>query len=269
MMKVIIHLFLTSLIISTHAATVDVLVGRRVDSLALVFAPDVISAPIDSFVRFQFFPQNHSVARSTFDSPCIPLGEENDGFFSDFHPVAADATVIPTFTIQVKDAEPIYIYCTQGRHCQNGMVGVINPRANETIDAFRAKAMAQPFTLDPNESPPPVASTSPTASATAATITTSAPNTAATTSQYDILPKQEPAISTGIILGIAVGAMGIMCIAGVGVSFLIYSWRRRKHVKQAEGEIRGEKKKRSIMPFWQRETSLREIDMRRRMPNGM
>mgnify|MGYP002622331431 FL=1 len=34
--------------------------------------------------------------------------------------------MIPTYTIQVNDTKPLWLYCAQGRHCQNGMVMVIN-----------------------------------------------------------------------------------------------------------------------------------------------
>jgi len=33
-----------------------------------------------------------------------------------------------TFTYEVKNAsQPAWFYCSQGKHCQAGMVGVINP----------------------------------------------------------------------------------------------------------------------------------------------
>lgn len=41
-------------------------------------------------------------------------------------PVAADATVFPTFTITINDTAPIWGYCSQTGHCGSGMVFSIN-----------------------------------------------------------------------------------------------------------------------------------------------
>ena len=32
-----------------------------------------------------------------------------------------------TYTVMIKDTNPVWYYCSQGKHCQDGMVGVINP----------------------------------------------------------------------------------------------------------------------------------------------
>ena len=50
-----------------------------------------------------------------------------NGFFSGFMPVKPDAAMMPSYTIMVNDTKPIWYYCSQGDHCQDGMVGVINP----------------------------------------------------------------------------------------------------------------------------------------------
>ena len=72
--------------------------------------------------------QNHSVASSTFDSPCIPELKANPNaktaFWSGFMPTDAEGSLV--FTMQVRDAAPVYFYCAQAKHCQSGMVGVIN-----------------------------------------------------------------------------------------------------------------------------------------------
>jgi hypothetical protein len=48
-----------------------------------------------------------------------------NAFFSGFIPTNAQGQL--TFTLPVRDTNPIWFYCTQGMHCQAGMVGVINP----------------------------------------------------------------------------------------------------------------------------------------------
>lgn len=57
-------------------------------------------------------------------------------------PVAANATVFSTYTIQVNDTSPIWAYCRQTSHCGEGMVFSAN--AVETgpnnFEAFQARA---------------------------------------------------------------------------------------------------------------------------------
>jgi hypothetical protein len=49
----------------------------------------------------------------------------SNAFFSGFMPTNADGSI--TYTIAVTDTQAQWFYCTQGKHCQAGMVGVINP----------------------------------------------------------------------------------------------------------------------------------------------
>lgn len=60
---------------------------------------------------------------------------------------------MPTFTIAVEDAKPIWFYCSQGRHCQSGMVGVVNPPNNpaRTIETFKQAAADAPANLSPGQ----------------------------------------------------------------------------------------------------------------------
>jgi plastocyanin len=92
----------------------------------LVFVPETVTAAEGDTVTFRFWPKNHSVAQSTFAKPCEPM---NNGFFSGYVPtVSTEAVANWTFTYEVKNASaPVWFYCSQGKHCQAGMVGVINP----------------------------------------------------------------------------------------------------------------------------------------------
>jgi len=47
-----------------------------------------------------------------------------------------------SFTITVENDDPIFIYCSQGGHCQGGMVGVINPGNPQVYSSYHAAAMA-------------------------------------------------------------------------------------------------------------------------------
>lgn len=129
---------------STKVHTVQV--GDK--SGALKFYPEEIpDAAVGDLVQFQFYPVNHSVARSGFASPCVPLdpatANGTSGFFSGFMPVKPEDQYMPTFTIMINDTNPIWYYCATGRHCENGMVGVINPpknSADRTLALYKAAA---------------------------------------------------------------------------------------------------------------------------------
>ncbi|KAK5145015.1 hypothetical protein LTR04_001417 [Oleoguttula sp. CCFEE 6159] len=95
----------------------------------LVFQPSNIQAAPGSMIEFQFTSRNHSVVQADFAHPCVPIEQvssEYAGFYSGFMPIAAGSNTMPKFTIMVPDTEPIYYYCSQGEHCQAGMVGAIN-----------------------------------------------------------------------------------------------------------------------------------------------
>ncbi|KAL9580738.1 MAG: hypothetical protein Q9212_004319 [Teloschistes hypoglaucus] len=131
----------------------------------LIFEPNNMQAAPGSMVQFHFYPKNHSVVQSTFDQPCQPIQNNVPsamGFFSGFMPVMANASMMPSFTIMVNDTKPIWYYCSQGKHCQSGMVGVINPPAankSRTIESFTNLAKQATENLSPGQSSTPSAST--------------------------------------------------------------------------------------------------------------
>ncbi|KAI9829879.1 MAG: hypothetical protein M1838_005850 [Thelocarpon superellum] len=122
----------------------------------LAFTPAQVQANPGDMVQYQFYPKNHSVVQSNFDNPCVPLSEStpgSQGFFSGFMPVSLGQSMMPTFTVRVPDTKPIWFYCSQATHCESGMVGVINPPANNqsrTLDAFKALAASAPQNISPN-----------------------------------------------------------------------------------------------------------------------
>lgn len=129
----------TALAGSALAADHVVSVGKDKDKL--LFVPDVIQAAQGDTVTFKFWPKNHSIAQGPFTAPCNP---SDGGFWSGYVPTndtAAAATTTFMYTVQNASA-PVWFYCTQGRHCQNGMVGVINPpqQGNRTLEAYKDAA---------------------------------------------------------------------------------------------------------------------------------
>lgn len=100
---------------------------------SLVYTPDNIKAAVGEMIQFQFVGGNHTVTQSAFDAPCMPISMATPnvtGFHSGFMPVAASAAtgMIPTYTVLVNNTTPTWIYCAQAKHCEQGMVMVINEK---------------------------------------------------------------------------------------------------------------------------------------------
>lgn len=118
---------------TTGSQTHIVRVGQANNSTALRYFPDNISAKVGDTIQFQFAAGNHTVTQSTFDAPCVPISQSsnNTGVYSGFMNVAAGLNstgMVPVFSMPVKVATPLWFYCSQGKHCQNGMVLVVNEK---------------------------------------------------------------------------------------------------------------------------------------------
>ena len=73
-----------------------------------------------------------------------------------------NSTTIPTFTITVNGTSPEWFYCSQGKHCQTGMVFVINPTEAKTLEGYKANCANATGNITPDDGgapPPPPAST--------------------------------------------------------------------------------------------------------------
>jgi plastocyanin len=118
---------------SSAAATFTVRVGDGSNT----FVPDVVQANPGDIIEFDFYPQNHSVARAEYLKPCIPYedtGVGKVGFFSGFHPVDAILNSPPKWRVRVNDSNPVFYYCTAPGSCINyQMVGVINPVCGSVV----------------------------------------------------------------------------------------------------------------------------------------
>lgn len=94
-----------------------------------VFEPNVINANVGDLIQFQFYARNHSVVSGTFEEPCVPQrnveANVRNAFFSGFMPTNQSGELL--YTIEVQDTKAQWFYCSQAKHCQAGMVGVINP----------------------------------------------------------------------------------------------------------------------------------------------
>jgi len=137
------------------AQTVHVVsVGSANNSTQLTFSPDNVKANTGDMIQFQFRSGNHTVTQSTFDQPCMPISmfTNNTGIWSGFQPVKASEAqgTIPTYTIMINNTNPLWFYCSQGKHCQNGMVMVVNENTakNSTRSLENFKALAKSATVN-------------------------------------------------------------------------------------------------------------------------
>jgi plastocyanin len=105
--------FLFSLFLD-FGVTQTVMVGAS----GFVFSPDTVTAGVGSVIDF-VITSGHSVAQSTFQSPCQAIG--GTGIYSGFPSNNA------VFRVTVNSSDPIWLYCSAPGHCQGGMVMVINP----------------------------------------------------------------------------------------------------------------------------------------------
>jgi plastocyanin len=114
---------------STSAASLTTGSSTSVHTVAagngnLAYSPNSITAAVGDTIEFHFFAPLHSVAESTFASPCTPSNAS--AFFSgDISTSSGQNTNV--FTLAINDTNPIWFYCVIPTHCQAGMVGVINP----------------------------------------------------------------------------------------------------------------------------------------------
>jgi len=123
----------------SHAATINITVG---EGASLKFNPDSVTAAVGDVLEFHFYPGSgaHSVVSGPFATPCQPA---NDSFFSDYINVPrTDESGDMVFSTTVNSTGPIWFYCSLGSHCQEGMVGVVNPPADQSITDYMNAAMA-------------------------------------------------------------------------------------------------------------------------------
>jgi len=131
-----------------NSALIKVQVGKNsTGQLDTVFNPNQVTAQVGDMIQFEFMAKNHTATQSSFANPCtrqLNTALNLAGADSGFMPVPANATTVPTWTIQVNDASsPQWFFCNQANHCNLGMVFAINAPAtgNKTFTAFQASAM--------------------------------------------------------------------------------------------------------------------------------
>jgi plastocyanin len=127
------------------AATHMVMVGES----GLTFSPQMVTAAVGDVVEFQFYPKNHSVVAGDMTKGCTPMSSTGtSGFYSGFMPVTTGMSDM-AFQVKIQNTEPWVFYCSQGKHCQNGMYGMINGNAT-ALSAYGSLAKAATSNQSPS-----------------------------------------------------------------------------------------------------------------------
>ncbi|EIM90287.1 uncharacterized protein STEHIDRAFT_119318 [Stereum hirsutum FP-91666 SS1] len=159
----------------TKGAELQVVVGG---TGVLQFNPNQVTAAVGDVVTFIFKQQNHTATQSTLAQPCSP---KDGGFDSGFIPVAADVTDnFPAAQFQVQDTNPVWVYCRQANHCQQGMVFAINGAAN--FSTFQSNAFGN-STASTSASAASSTATTPTST----TASTAATSTSSSTTDHKVI----------------------------------------------------------------------------------
>ncbi|KAL1987775.1 hypothetical protein VTN96DRAFT_2615 [Rasamsonia emersonii] len=144
------HAVLSSALLAAtvvSAKTINIKVGAD----GLTFTPNSTTADVGDKVVFTFYPQDHNVVQASFAEPCKPLA---GGFYSGFQKTSSGPAE-KAFVLTINDTSPIWYYCGQAKHCESGMVGVINPAStgNKTLEAFAAAAKEVSKSENPTSEP--------------------------------------------------------------------------------------------------------------------
>ncbi|RDA89471.1 hypothetical protein CP533_1527 [Ophiocordyceps camponoti-saundersi (nom. inval.)] len=116
-----------------------------------VFSPDTVTAKQGDTIEFHFQAQNHSVVAGVFENPCTPMAL-GSGFFSGFMPVQGGGEAKQVFRVTVNSADPMPFFSSQDDECPHGMVGIINPNGDKTLDKYRNLAKTLSRAVSPSGS---------------------------------------------------------------------------------------------------------------------
>lgn len=193
------------------------------------FVPDSVTANIGDTIRFNFYPGGHRVARAEFKSPCIPYeytGSNKKGFWSGVFTPQVITVPAPHYDVRVNDTDPIFFYCGAPGSCnQYGMVGVVNPTSDKTLEIQKAWAANSSLQLVPGD-PWPSEVAKPTSTPTGASTPSETNGGSSGQSGGSTDSKQDSGgsgLGAGAIAGIAIGGAAVLVIGAA----LIYLCGRR------------------------------------------
>jgi plastocyanin len=106
--------------------TVNKVIPIVVGGSALTFTPNNVQANPGDVLQFQFNSRNHTVTQSTEAAPCQPMqGGLHSGFIP-FNAANNASGTVGTFDVPILNTDPMFLYCAQATHCQEGMVMTVN-----------------------------------------------------------------------------------------------------------------------------------------------
>ncbi|EME85773.1 uncharacterized protein MYCFIDRAFT_193997 [Pseudocercospora fijiensis CIRAD86] len=187
------------------------------------FYPNSIIANPEDKVMFVFHDGNHSVIQSLYGWPCQPqaavTGQE--GFHSGFFPITDHDAALSTWNLTVtNNTDPIFFYCGAPGSCYGkGMLGVINANSETNVTKQIELAKASRYGLEFGDTMAPAASASMTALAA------------------EVLAddKEHPhSLSTGAIVGIAVGGAAGVALLGALLFFLRRNRKLKKQLRASQ-----------------------------------
>ncbi|KND92838.1 hypothetical protein TOPH_02825 [Tolypocladium ophioglossoides CBS 100239] len=133
---------LSLLAANAAAKTIEIKVGDNGKD----FSPNSVTADKGDTIEYHFIKSKHSVVAGDFTKGCSPLTP--GGFYSgDVQPKGSDPSV---FQVTVNNTDPIFFYCAVANHCQSGMVGVVNPTSDQTLDKYTSSAKSASSNVSPN-----------------------------------------------------------------------------------------------------------------------
>jgi len=212
----------TALFVAGYAAaqtTHTIMVGQN---SSLTYTPSNITAAANDIVTFVFTSKNHTVTQSTFAAPCTQLTNTTVtpnivGISSGFVPVQANSSSLPTWSFSLTDTNPLWFFCLQANHCQQGMVFSINATPEKSYDMYLANAKATNATTPNPETDG--AATTPSQNGTASGPDTGSPSSSSTPNGTPVSGSGAPAASTpgaalpnvkapSLVLGVLAVALG-------------------------------------------------------------
>ncbi|OHE97731.1 hypothetical protein CORC01_06936 [Colletotrichum orchidophilum] len=109
------------------------------------FVPNLIQAQVGDVIQFQFSNGNHTVTQSAEGAACQPLQAQVPTAIHSGHvPFKDGQAMVGTFNMPITSADPMFLYCATGPHCQQGQVLVINPtNVNQVIQYSKLSAAAK------------------------------------------------------------------------------------------------------------------------------
>ncbi|KLU83757.1 hypothetical protein MAPG_02808 [Magnaporthiopsis poae ATCC 64411] len=102
------------------------------------YTPDVVRAAKGDVLEFKFVGGVHDAVTGDFAHPCQPAAKKHGAFSSGVFRGKANTNEV--FKVTVNSEDPMLVYCSVPGHCAEGMVMVINPSEDTSIDTVRAAA---------------------------------------------------------------------------------------------------------------------------------